>query len=58
MAVELEPRPEDIGTRMSQWMRRPAGAGAAGLLAQAQERARDQVASRRAAARPGPVPRR
>ena len=26
MAVELEPRPEDIGTRMSQWMRRPAGA--------------------------------
>ncbi len=27
MAVELEPRPELIGTRMSQWMRRPAGAG-------------------------------
>ena len=26
MAVELEPRPELIGTRMSQWMRRPAGA--------------------------------
>ena len=44
MAVELEPRPEDIGTRMSQWMRRPAGAAPAGLLAQPQERACHEVA--------------
>ena len=27
MAVELEPSPELVGTRMSQWMRRPAGMG-------------------------------
>ncbi len=51
MAVELEPRPDDIGTRMSQWMRRPAGAG----LPASSHRRRNARATRLVSSRGSPA---
>ena len=55
MAVELEPRPDDRGTRMSQWMRRPAGAALpASSHKRRNARATRLLPSRGSPAGPGP----